>query len=534
MRNDRRQRMNRLATSIVASMVALSALSQVKGSQPQLVVGIVIDQLRSDYIELLQSQMSADGFNRLLREGAVFDNAAFNCPQVDATSGTALLMTGAYPRINGVAWGQTFDPDKLVARDIFADSHYIGNFTTDKYSAAALQASTLADEVRIDNNGLGSVYAIAPDAQMAIALAGHAANGACWINDATGNWASTTYYPEVPQCVQSRNYGRPLAARLDTMQWQPLLPAGQYTSVPEASRYYAFRYTFGGQQADRIKRFKQSALANEEVASVAIDCLNSLKLGRRGQLDMINVGLSAAPVQWAKGGDGRFELADTYLRLDRQIARLLAAIDAAVGRGRAVVFVASTGHFDTGHAVDPKFKIPTGEFHPDRATSLLNMYLMAVHGNGNWVQGYHHGSFYLNRRLIKERNANLAAVRAEASAFLRQMSGITAAYTLDEILNNPSGDDMKAINRATVPQLAGDVTVEIAPGWDVVETQGKTHTVKHVRATAACAPIMILAPQVRAQRTGSTIDAALLAPTVARLLRIRSPNAAALSPLALH
>ncbi len=528
-----RQRMNRLATSIVASMVALSALSQVNGNQPQLVVGIVIDQLRSDYLELLQSQMGDGGFKRLMRNGASFDNAAFNC-QVDATSGTALLMTGAYPRVNGVTWSQTFDQDKLVPADIFADSRYIGNFTTDKYSAAALLTSTLADEVRIDNNGLGCVYAMAADAQTAIALAGHAANGACWINSATGNWASTTYYPDVPQCVQTRNYSKPLSTRLDTMQWQPLLPAASYTSVPESSRYYAFRHTFGRQMRDRYTAFKQSALANEEVTSVAIDCLNSLNLGKRGQLDMLNIGLSAAPVNWPKSKDGRFELADTYVRLDRQIARLLAAIDRAVGLDRAVVFVASNGNFDTGSPVDAKFNIPTGEFRPDRAVSLLNMYLMAVHGNGNWVTGYHHESFFLNRKLIKERNIDLATVRREASQFLRQMSGITAAYTFEEILSNPASDEMKELSRTMVPALSGDVMVEIAPGWDVVTTSGKQTQVKHVRATAACAPIMILAPQVKAQRITSTIDAALLAPTVARLLRIRSPNAARLSALSLQ
>ena len=98
----RKKQINRLVTSIVASMVALGALSQVKGEQPQLVVGIVIDQLRSDYIELMQSKFGQGGFNRLMRDGAYFDNVNFKCPRVDAVAGTALLMTWAYPRVNGV------------------------------------------------------------------------------------------------------------------------------------------------------------------------------------------------------------------------------------------------------------------------------------------------------------------------------------------------------------------------------------------------------------------------------------------------
>ena len=179
-------------------MVALSAMSQVNDGTPKLVLGIVVDQLRSDYIELLQSHFTQRGFNRLMRDGAYFENVDFRCANLDIASGTAFIMSGAYPSANGVPQAMVFDAAKRIATPVLTDAKYIGNFTTETYSPLALKVSTIADEVRINNDGLGFVYAIAPDAQQAILLAGHAANSCFWIDDVTGKWSTTTFYKEVP------------------------------------------------------------------------------------------------------------------------------------------------------------------------------------------------------------------------------------------------------------------------------------------------------------------------------------------------
>lgn len=533
MRKKKRQ-LNRLVTGIVASMVALSAMSQVPDGRPQLVLGIVVDQLRSDYIELLQSHFGERGFKRLLRDGAFFENVDFDCANLDIASGTALVMSGAYPSVNGIPQAMIFDPAKRTATPILTDAKYIGNFTNETYSPLALKVSTISDEVRINNDGLGLVYAVAPDAQQAILLAGHAANSAFWINDVNGKWSTTTFYKEVPSPVQTRNYSSPLSNRLSTMAWEPMLPLESYTEIPQAMRFYRFRYNFADSNKDRYRSYKQSALVNEEVTSVAIDYINNLKLGKRGQLDMLNIGYTAAPYEYSKGEDNRFELHDTYIRLDAQMERLFDAVDKAVGMNNVVVFVTSTGYFNDGRPVAAKYNVPSGEFRPDRAISLLNMYLMAIYGNGQWVDGYYNRNFYLNRNLIKEKNISLAEIRAKASEFLRQMSGITAAYTFEEILNNPVNDDLIALNHVMVPAYQGDVAIEVSAGWTIVETQNAQTKVKQVRANAVTAPAFILAPQVKAQRITTAIDASFLAPTVSRILRIRSPNAARFMPVSLQ
>lgn len=526
----KRKQINRLVASMLCSLVAMSALSQSSVSpRPRLVVGITIDQLRSDYLELLQEHFSTGGFKRLMQHGAYFENVKMDIARPDGINSIALIYTGAYPNVNGITAATTFNEESGRLLRTLNDPKYIGNATDETLSPMALRVSTLSDEVKMDGAGMGDVYAIAPDAQQAIILAGHAANGAFWISDKTGKWASSTFYKDYPTTISTRNGINPFRHRLDTMSWRPSMPLDRYPDVPRHRTYYPFKYTFSGLYA--IEQFKQSALVNEEVTSVAINCINDMNLGHHAAIDMINIAYCAAPYGFAIDSDTRIELQDTYLRLDKQLQRLFDAIDKAVGKD-VCIFVTSTGYFDDVYATEPKYNIPTGEFSSKKAVSLLNMYLMAVYGTGNWVNGYFNEKIYLNEKLAKEKNISVEELRKESGNFLRRMAGVDAAYTFDEILNNPGGETLKALHRSITSSESADVFLEILPGWKVVDDYNTGQTSTRTLANVS-APAFILAPGVSAQTISTPIDAALLAPTVARLLRIRSPNAARLLPMSL-
>lgn len=526
------KQINRILTSIVASMVALSALSQDPGDRPRLVIGIVIDQLNSDCLDLLQSRFGEAGFKRLMREGAFLENVEFDVPDLDIASGTAMLMSGAYPSVNGIQCTYVYDRKHGKPQYILADPSSMGNFTDDAYSPAAYKVSTLADELRVHTSGMGYVHSLAADPQQAILLAGHAANSAFWINDITGNWASTTFYRTSPQILTGRNYRLPLATRLDTMSWVPSIPLDRYPDILSFKKYYPFRYIYSSSDRDRFRKFKKSALANNEVTTVAIEYLNTLKLGRRGQTDMLCLGYTAAPYMYSTDGDNRVENQDLYLRLDQELGRLFAEIDKNVGMSNTLVFVASTGYYYDNTRPAERFNIPTGEFYPERAISLLNMYLMAIYGNGQWVEGYFNRHFFLNHELIKEKKLSLDEVRAKSSELLRQMSGITAAYTFEEILNNPASAEARALHKSTVPAYCGDVVVEVSPGWLIMDRGNDNFDeAKLIRTNAVSTPVFIMGSTVKPQKITTPVEATAIAPTVASILRIRSPNAAQSTPL---
>ncbi len=159
---------------------------------------------------------------------------------------------------------------------------------------------------------------------------------------------------------------------------------------------------------------------------------------------------------------------------------------------------------------------------------------MALHGNGEWVTGYFNRNFYLNQRLIKESKLDLADVRAEAAEFLARMSGVSVVYTIDDIIASRAGDNAQALKRNTVVPHSGDVIISLTPGWCVVDDQNAL-TAEPQAAREAYIPssAFILGGGVKPQIIDTPVDARVIAPTVSRLLRIRSPNAASLPALRL-
>ncbi len=494
--------------------------------RPQLVLGIVVDGLRADYLELLSDCFGPDGFNKLMSRGLVIDQLDYG-PGIDGAGAVAMLYTGTEPAVNGVAAASTFSLERKLPLPTLLDPGKIGNYTDETLSPASLRVSTLTDELRIDGGGAAYAHAIAPDATRAIIMAGHAGNSAFWINDANGNWATTTHYRDVPTAVTARNYTSPLSLRIDTVSWAPALDMSEYPGLPEHKRHYPFRHTFSGNATDKYARFKQSAPANREVTDLATEYIRTMNLGGRDAMDMLSVAYTVAPPDLGNG-DRRVETLDSYIRLDRELARLLKAAEEA---GRTMVILAGTPPPPDPEADDPKWLLPTGEFSTRKAVSLLNMYLIARYGNGEWVSAYHNGAFYLNQELINIKNINAEDLRADAAKFLMKMSGVAGAYTIDDILE---GRTPAALRRNTVVASAPDVYLDVIPGWVLIDdfTDPTVPAKTTVRVSAAVAPAIIYAPgQVQPGRLSAPVDARRIAPTAARLLRIRSPNGAAQPPL---
>lgn len=327
-----------------------------------------------------------------------------------------------------------------------------------------------------------------------------------------------------------------LASRLDTLAWTPSMALDRYPDLPDYKKLYPFRHTFPARETDRFKAFKTSAPGNREVAAIGLDYITSLKLGTRGVTDMLNLGFNVSPYQYGREADNRIETMDAYLRLDSDIAHIVRAVEKGPGMANSVIFIAGTPAPTGGKRDEERWNIPSGQFSPRKATSLLNMYLMAIHGNGDYVSGYHNGYFFLNRKLLKDRNIDESSIRREAADFLARMSGVSAVYTLDDIMARRAGDEPLALQRNTSPVHAGDLLVMVNPGWEISDSAddevNKTQN-PVVRCVATTSPVYILAPAVSTQSIDSTVDARAIAPTVTRLLRIRSPNAASVPPLRL-
>lgn len=521
----------RIILSLIASMVTMSLSAQSAAKRPSLVVGIMINDLNQEYIDQLQNLFCENGFNYILKNAAILPNVDYGTT-LDNTAATAMIYSGSAPSINGISHSTIYNPETLKSYPILLDPSKIGNYTDETYSPSALLVSTITDEIKIDGDGLNQVHSIAPNALQSIIMAGHTSNSAFWINDISGKWATTTYYKDVPNVISLRNYKTPLSLRLDTLSWTPTLAIKNYPDVPDHRRTYPFRYTFPNKEPYRYKMFKESACVNNEVTSIATDYISSLSLGKhQGVIDMLNIAYTLTPYQYTRTPNNRVETMDSYIKLDRHLAQLFASIERNVGMENTLVFIAGTPSRTNSRRDDEKWNIPYGQFSTRRAISLLNMYLMAKHGNGEWVKGIHENNLYLNHKIIKDKSIDIKNIRQDAANFLTRMSGISSAFSIDDIIAGNTGDNSNAIRRNTNIAHSGDVIFSITPGWSINTSESTTNDNVVTRVGTSVAPVFILAPSIKSQTITQHIDARAIAPTVARLLRIRSPNSASIAPL---
>lgn len=525
---------NRLLSSIIMGLMTINVVAASDTSspgRPRLVVGIVVDQLRSDYLEYLRELFGDKGFRRLMEKGVYIRDLNFNADLKDAASSTALLYTGALPRVNGVPAAEIYSPALSKGIAALEDANSMGNYTRESLSPARLRVSTISDEVAVDGNGLTAVYAISPDPQQAIIMAGHAGNCGLWINDVDGQWSSTAYYRDFPQFITRRNRTMPLRQRLDTLRWLPALSPKRYPGLSVSQREAGFRHIFPKSDRNQLRRFKTSAPVNTEVTDVAIAALYDLSLGQhQDAVDMLSIGYTAAPYRSADGDSGELEIQDTYVRLDAQIGRLLTEIDRKVGLSNSVIFLSSTGYYADPTPADTKFRIPTGEVTLRRIESLLNSYLSAKYGNGDYVKAIFGNQIYLDRQSLETRTSDPEAAVRDARDFIVRMSGIADARTLTDILSDPSEEGARARN-AIDPKNAGDIIITFNPGWNVIDDSVYPATVTHQRASAAPTPFFLLAPDIEPVVVTTPTDALRVAPTISSSIHIRAPNGASGRPL---
>lgn len=528
----------RLVGVLVASMVTMGISAQLPAKRPTLVVGIVVDGLSLDQINLLKGYFGADGFNRLLNKGVTITDLDFGSA-LDPAAATALLYTGAAPSINGVDASTVYDRPSRRAISSFNDPATMGNFTDETLSPKAMRVSTIGDEMRISTGGLGHVYALAPNAEQALALGGHAANSTFWINNVTGKWSTSTFYKDVPTPVLNRNHRDPLEFKLDTIAWSSLRDANDYPDMPSYKKLFSFRHAFLRNDPDRYRKFMASPMVNREVTSLATEYLKSMNMGKGENFDMLSLAYTLSPYLYGKEADSRMELMDSYLRLDKELATLFKAIDTAgPGMNNTLLFLAGTPASTTTRREEEKWAIQAGEFSPRRAIALLNMYLIPLLGNGEWITGYHENKFYLNHELIKERDLNLRDVRKSAADFLNRMAGVAEAFSIDDIIDGRATETIAVPRRNVNFETAGDVYISVIPGWEIIDDgtpmpQTPTYPMAQ-RFVAPVAPGFILAPDIEPKTISTPVDARVLAPTISSILRIRSPNAALLPPLRLN
>ena len=337
------------------------------------------------------------------------------------------------------------------------------------FSPNQLGTSTLGDELKIASDGISKVFAFATDAESAILSAGHAADGTAWIQQ--GKWTLCNYYTPVNQWLSG--YTRLYPPTTDT---------------------------------------------NGSLTEIALQCVNQAGIGLDDKTDLLSITYSVKPNM------------EGYVALDRTVATLINGITQRIPIERVLFVLTSNGSpkEENEENNNERFRIPTGKFYINRSASLLNIYLGATYGTEQYIEAIYDNQLYLNHKLLERKNINVGEILRRAQEFMLQLAGVRNVYTSNQLLTSDNSK-MERIRNGFNVEKCGDLLIDIAPGWQLINEDTQTSSVSRISNIPF--PIIFYGAGTKAQRIEKPVTVDHIAPTLARAIRIRAPNACATEPL---
>ena len=490
---------------------------------PRLVVNITIDQLRTDYLEAFAPLYGANGFKKLLSQGLVYENASYPFSTIDRASAISSVITGVSPYYHSIIGERWLNKESLRPVACTDDPKQTGPSSPNQ-----IQVSTLGDELKVATQGQAKIFAIAPYQDAAILSAGHAADGAFWLDTQTGQWKSSTYYLNtLPSWILSINELRSPAHNIKNTVWEPVMKlSGTFNYYQHVGDLTPFKHPFKGER--KFIEYQASGLINADITELAQQCVTNYGIGYDRVTDLLCLTYYAGTYDHKPVSECQLELQDTYVRLDQELAKLMMSLEGRLGAEHVLFVVTSTGYCDEESADYAQYRIPTGSFYIDRTANLLNMFLGAIWGQGRYVEASFKNQIFLNHKLLESKRISLTDAGQRAQEFISQLEGVRNVYTALQLLasNNPQIDKVR---NGFNPERHGDILIEVLPGWRVLNESGQDNQLS--RASFIPFPIIFYGAETKADRVKTPVTIDRIAPTIAKTIRIRAPNACSAEPL---
>ena len=479
---------------------------------PRLVVNITIDQLRSDFLEAYAPLYGEQGFKKLMTQGRVYENASYPLVQPDRASAISTILTGTVPYYHSIVGQSWINRETLRPQYCTEDNRQNGIV-----GPHHLAVSTLGDEMKVASDGKALVFAIAPFADAAVLSAGHAADGALWLDEQNGQWTTSQYYSnEHPITSLGFNELSHPSRDIDRLRWVPL---GQ-------ERIFDFRHVFKGHK--KYQEYQTSGLINAHMTDLALAYVRQKGMGKDSITDLLCLTYYAGSLGHLPMSECQLEMKDTYLRLDQSIGTLISQLEEKIGRKDILFVVTSTGYCDPEHSDYAKYRIPTGTFYINRAAGLLNMYFGAIWGQGRYIETCTDNQLYINNKLLEQKRVALTDFCQRARDFLLQMEGVKNVYNALQLLSENNSQTAKVRN-GFHPQHNGDILIEVNPGWHLQNEETGEDRVS--LASAIPFPIILYGADIQSEQVNTPVTTDRIAPTLSRAIRIRAPNACSSEPL---
>lgn len=543
----------RLAAILVTMAAAnLGWSAPVAGPAVRLVVFISVDQCRSDYLtrftdHYLPPHLSGKpgGFRLLVAEGAHYRDAHHTHMPTTTGPGHTTLATGAPPALHGIVGNRLFDRATGKTRRCVEDPtvQIVGGKATPA-SPRSILVTTIGDELKLASGGLAKVVAVAIKDRAAVPLAGHAADLALWLDDATGNWVTSTFYrPDgtLPGWVASLNHEHRLD-RYVGQAWKPLLPRDAYRQTLTFGRAAGqgdplFSHHLPATTTeDYYDSYAAWGPANDEVIEVAKRAIAGEQMGKDDIPDLFLLNLSTNDYVGHTYGPNSAEIMDVSVRTDRALAELFRFLDAQVPGGLGRVLVVVTGDHGVSTAPEEALaaaRIPVGRGTDAVIAQAMEEALDTAYGPADWVvEGVRTSpNIYLNLVAASERHVTQEDMQRTAALAAGQATGVFVAFSRTQILSGqlPPWDFTRLVVNGYNPRLGGDVFVVTQPGWLLSGPPDASHGSPWAPDTHV--PLVLRGPGITPgpqYRRVTTVD---IVPTISQILGIGYPTGCTGQPL---
>jgi predicted AlkP superfamily pyrophosphatase or phosphodiesterase len=536
-------------------------------TRPRLVLLIVVDQFRYDYLTRFGDLFVENGFRRLLRQGASWTEANYDHVPTYTAPGHSVLMTGAWPSQTGIIandWYEQSTGRKVHSVTDDSTSMLAGKPGEKGYSPRRLLCSTVGDELRLADNDRSRVIGISAKNRSAILPVGRRANAAYWFSDDTGNMTSSTYYfNQMPDWVTRFN-NRRMADGWFGARWERLLPEAEYLKragkddVPwenqdktsNDTNFFPHIITGGAAKPSRFfyKALVYTPFSNDLLVAFAEEAITNEKLGNDDDTDVLSVSFSANDYVGHRFGPNSQEAMDMSLRVDRQIGTLLNFVDARIGLQNTVVILTA----DHGASPVPELaalqNLPGRRWQKADMLKLVEDGLKAKYGRKDrpatdfistfsnkqeTEEGLLNGNFYLNRAALQRDGINLEECERVVGELAMQMPGAARFFTRTQLENGriSAGDDVaRRVLHGFYPQRSGDVVIVFEPYSILFDPpddptdplSSATHGSPYSYDTHV--PLIIMGRGFRPGKYTQAATPADLAPTLSQVLNVQAPS----------
>ncbi|MCE1157000.1 MAG: alkaline phosphatase family protein, partial [Bacteroidales bacterium] len=370
-------------------------------------------------------------------------------------------------------------------------------------------------------------FVVAINAEDAIAMGGHAATGAVWLDEVHLRWGSTDYYSGgMPWQAAQMNSANEVKETADR-NWQALFFPRTYLAALSEPNLKDFNYKPSDKQkgSGSASILKTTPMANTLVADLAAKLLKEHELGKDMHTDALLLQFTVRTPGGETSSLNSMEKEDMYLRLDNAVQELIANAETAAGAGN-VLFVLYGSQTDTHTPADlQRFNFHAGYYNSFRSMALLNSYLMAIYGQEKWVKRYYGRHIYLNRELIEEKGHDFRKFQQLVADFVSEFEGVQNAWPLYQLLQLPVHPDteMARLRNSVHRKTAGDVVILLKPGW--LETDDQNRPVGESGSLNTRFPVYISGWKIAPQLIRESRKVTDIAPTLSGLLQLPAPNA---------